>query len=161
MREFDTNGLRLCELQAFIFQESKDRFDCSTKVFFRRFLHSNILDVLDENESALVYFDEDDALNEIEEQFGKSEYGKEKFTYDQLFWIGYIYRYISYTRDMSTPLVVFYFPLEKMKEAYYVYHTQSEEWCISSLLTALELNENIFDKNYRMKEIIRKSLLLD
>ena len=39
MRELDTNGLRLCEYQGKLFEESASRFPCSTKVFLRRFYY--------------------------------------------------------------------------------------------------------------------------
>ena len=46
MRELDTNGLRLCEYQGKLFEESASRFPCSTKVFLRRFYYSKLLETL-------------------------------------------------------------------------------------------------------------------
>lgn len=43
-----------------------------------------------------------------------------------------------------------------MNELYYVYHTQSMENCISNLLELYNLNENIFDNNYRFKQVLLK-----
>lgn len=37
-----------------------------------------------------------DALREIEYQFGTSDYGTVKFGEEELYWMGYIYRYWSY-----------------------------------------------------------------
>ena len=48
MREFDHNGLLLAEYQGKLFEKSAD-LNCSSPVFIRRFLHSDLLKVLDEN----------------------------------------------------------------------------------------------------------------
>lgn len=91
------------------------------------------------------------------EQFGESEYGKNKFSAGSLFWIGYLYRYISYTREVSTKFIAKVFNYKKMDEVYYTFHTQDPEWCIQNLLELYDLTEDYFDKNYRLKEIIRNA----
>lgn len=50
MREFDHNGLLLllAEYQGKLFEKSYD-LNCSTPIFIRRFLHSDLLKTLDEN----------------------------------------------------------------------------------------------------------------
>ena len=107
MRILDTNGLRLCEFQAKLFEASVDRFDCSTSIFFRRFYYSNLLAILDKNNSSLLSLDVSEGLDEIERQFGKSDYGNEKISKEILFWVGYMYRYISYTRNINTQFLKF------------------------------------------------------
>ena len=154
MREFDLNGLRLAEYQAKLFEYSVDRFECSSSIFLRRFTHSNLLKQLDKNESSLISLDVNAGLQEIENQFGKSNYGKVKFSKDTLFWIGYLYRYISYTRNIETPLLMSFFSYKQLIELYYVYHTQDIEWCVRNLLELNNLTEDIFDKNFRLKKAI-------
>lgn len=158
MREFDSNGLRLAEFQATLFEKSVNRFTCSSKIFIRRFLHSNILTVLDKNESAKISFITDEALDEIENQFGKSTYGKIKYSSEALFWMGYLYRYISYTRDIETAFLFKIFKYEQLHELYYTYHTQDNEWCVRNLLELNKLTENIFDKNWRLRQAIMRTL---
>ena len=154
MREFDLNGLRLAEYQAKLFEASVDRFNCSTAIFLRRFLHSDLLETLDKNNSAILNLYVPDGLDSIEEQFGPSNYGKVKFSKDSLFWIGYLYRYISYTRDISTRVLFKTFSYTKLNELYYVYHTQDIEWAISNILQLHNLTEDFFDKNYRLKKFM-------
>ena len=50
MKKFDLNGLRLAEYQGKLFEDSINRFECSSSVFIRRFLHSDLLKKLDKNE---------------------------------------------------------------------------------------------------------------
>ena len=154
MREFDLNGLRLAEYQAKLFEASVDRFNCSTAIFLRRFLHSDLLETLDKNNSAILNLYVSDGLDSIEEQFGPSNYGKVKFSKDSLFWIGYLYRYISYTKDISTRVLFKTFSYTKLNELYYVYHTQDIEWVISNILELHNLTEDFFDKNYRLKKVM-------
>ena len=60
-------------------------------------------------------FDSKDILNDtksietiyeiVEQEFGESDYGTKKFGSESLFWIGYIYRYFSYTYNLSSKQV--------------------------------------------------------
>ncbi len=153
MKEFDHNGLLLAEYQGKLFEKSSE-LNCSSPIFIRRFIHSNLLEKLDNQ--VYLSLDVNEGIEDILEQFGDSSYGKEKYTRSSLFWIGYIYRYISYTREQSTKFVMKLFNYKQMNDVYYSFHTQDPEWCISSLLDLNNLNENIFDNNKRLKEIIRE-----
>ena len=51
-RKIDSNGLLMCKIQAQAFERSIDKMDCSSDVFIRRFMHSKIADLFD-NEGIL------------------------------------------------------------------------------------------------------------
>lgn len=153
MKEFDHNGLLLAEYQGKLFERSAD-LECSTGIFIRRFLHSDLLKALDANNPASVSLDVNEGIDSITSQFGKSDYGKEKYSKNALFWIGYMYRYISYTREVTTKFIMNLFPYKQMNEVFYSFHTQDPEWCIRSLLEMNNYDEKIFDNNERLKEII-------
>lgn len=155
MRKFDHNGLLLAEYQGKLFEKSYD-LKCSTGIFIRRFIHSNLLNTLDSNNPALLSLDVNEGISSIIEQFGDTDYGKTKYSKSALFWMGYIYRYISYTREVSTRFVMDLFAYKQMNDVYYTFHTQDPEWCIASLLDISGLDENIFDNNYRLKEAIKE-----
>ena len=146
MRQFDHNGLMLAEYQGKLFERSNE-LDCSTAVFIRRFLHSDLLSKLDSNNSSSLSLDVCEGINSILEQFGDTDYGKVKYSKSALFWIGYMYRYISYTREQSTKFIMQLFNYRQMNDVYYSFHTQDPEWCIKSLLEINKLSENIFDNN--------------
>lgn len=156
MREFDENGLRIAEFQAKIFEKSVELLDCSTKIFLRRFFRSDLLKKMDKNDSVFLTLDPIDGLFEIERQFGKTDYGKVKESKEKMFWIGYFYRYISYTRQTKTHLLIKWFPFEQLSILYSAYHTQDLEWCVRSLLIVNHLSENIFDPNWRLKQAMQK-----
>ncbi|MBR4162115.1 MAG: hypothetical protein IKR11_01255 [Solobacterium sp.] len=153
MRKFDHNGLLLAEYQGKLFEKSGE-LQCSTSIFIRRFLHSDLLVTLDKNNPALLSLDVNEGINSILTQFGDSNYGKIKYSQSSLFWIGYMYRYISYTRRCSTRLIMQLFNYRQMNDVYYSFHTQDPEWCIQNLLEINHLDKNIFDNNYRLKNII-------
>lgn len=155
MREFDHNGLLLVEYQGKLFEKSAE-LNCSTGIFMRRFLHSNLLKKLDTNNLYSLSLDVDEGINSIIEQFGDSNYGKLKYSKNSLFWIGYMYRYISYTREQSTKFIMKILDYKQMNDVYYSFHTQDPEWCIQSLLEINNLNEDIFDNNLRLKHIIKE-----
>ncbi len=154
MKKFDHNGLLLAEYQGKLFEKSSE-LNCSTGIFMRRFLHSNLLKKLDTNNPAMLSLDVSEGINSILEQFGDSNYGKVKYSKNALFWIGYMYRYISYTREQSSKFIMNLFCYKQMNDVYYSFHTQDPEWCIQSLLEINNLTENIFDNNYRLKQIIK------
>ncbi|MBO6113461.1 MAG: hypothetical protein J6P57_00135 [Lachnospiraceae bacterium] len=156
MKKYDHNGLLLAEYQGKIFEQSHS-LKCSTGIFIRRFLHSNLLKKLDTNNPSSVSLDVKDGLNSLLEQFGDSDYGKIKLPQSSMFWMGYMYRYISYTREISTKFIMKLFDYRQMNDVYYTFHTQDPEWCIQNLLEINHLNECIFDNNYRLKEVIKKN----
>ncbi len=156
MRKLDHKGLLLAEYQAKLFERSSE-LGCSTGVFIRRFLHSDLLRKLDTNDPYALSLDVNEGINSILEQFGSSSYGKIKYSKSALFWIGYMYRYISYTREITTGLAMSFFAYKQMNELYYTYHTQDPEWCVSNLLELNHLTEDVFDSNYRLKEVMKAS----
>lgn len=155
MKEFDHNGLVLAEFQGKLFEKSYE-LNCSTGIFIRRFLHSELLKRLDTNNPSLLSLDVNEGINSISEQFGETDYGEIKFSPSALFWIGYMYRYISYTREVSTKFTLQLFPYRQMNEVYFTFHTQAPEWCIQNLLEINNLPGEIFDNNFRLKVVMRE-----
>ena len=153
MKKFDHNGLLLAEYQGKLFEKSVD-LDCSTAVFLRRFLHSDFVKKMDKNDASSLTLDVNEGMQSIQNQFGKSDYGKVKYSKDALFWMGYMYRYISYTRGVTTQFVMKLLPYKQLNDVYYAFHTQDPEWCVRSLLEMNGKNEDIFDNNLRLKAVI-------
>lgn len=154
MRQFDHNGLLLAEYQGKLFEQSSE-LNCSTGIYIRRFLHSELLKKLDTNNSAALSLDVSEGNNSILKQFGDSDYGKVKYSKSSLFWMGYMYRYISYTREQSTKFIMSLFSHKQMNDVFYSFHTQDPEWCIRNLLSINNLDESIFDNNDRLKQIMK------
>lgn len=153
MRRFDHDGLLLAEYQGKLFEESTE-LGCSTAVFLRRFLQSDLVKKIDMNDVTSLSLDVNEGIRSIQSQFGETDYGKTKYSKSALFWIGYIYRYISYTRETTTKFVMRLFPYKQLNDVYYSFHTQDPEWCVQNLLEMNGQSENIFDNNLRLKAVI-------
>lgn len=153
MREFDHDGLLLAEYQGKIFEKSAE-LGCSTAVFFRRFLHSELVKKMDMNDLTSLSLDVNEGISSIQKQFGESDYGKIRYSKSSLFWIGYMYRYISYTRESTTKFVMNLFSYKQLNDVYYSFHTQDPEWCVKNLLEMNGQSEDIFDNNLRLKAVI-------
>ncbi len=126
MKKFDHDGLLLAEYQGRLFEKSSD-LSCSSGVFLRRFLHSDLLIMLDTNETSAFSLDVNDGMNCILEQFGDTDYGKNRYSKSALFWMGYMYRYLSYTREQPTNLIMKLFPHKQMNDVFFSHHTQDPE----------------------------------
>jgi len=118
-------------------------------------LHSQLLESLDKNDASLVTLDVTEGIRSIMNQFGDSKYGKEKYSKGSLFRMGYMYRYIAYTREQSTKYIMQLFKHKQMDSVYYSYHTQDSEWCVKSLLNLNNVSEDFFGNNKRLKAIIK------
>lgn len=153
MKTFDHDGLLLAEYQGKIFEKSTE-LRCSTAVFLRRFLHSDLLKKMDLNDVTSLSLDVNEGMESIQNQFGESDYGKKKYSKSAMFWIGYIYRYLSYTRGVTTKFLMRLFPYKQLNDVYYSFHTQDPEWCVHSLLEMNDQSEDVFDNNLRLKAVI-------
>lgn len=156
MKKFDHDGLLLAEYQGKLFERSTE-LGCSTAVFLRRFMHSDLVKELDKNNPTTLSLDVNEGMNNIQRQYGASDYGRTKYSEGALFWMGYMYRYLSYTRDISTKFAMKHFPYRQLNDVYYSFHTQDPEWCVQNLLEISGLSESFFDKNLRLKAIIAAS----
>ena len=153
MKTFDHDGLLLAEYQGKIFEKSTE-LQCSTAIFLRRFLHSDLLKKMDLNDVTSLSLDVNEGMESIQNQFGESDYGKNKYSKSAMFWIGFIYRYLSYTRGVTTKFVMRHFPYKQLNDVYYSFHTQDPEWCVHSLLEMNDQSEDVFDNNLRLKAVI-------
>lgn len=156
MREFDHMGLLFAEYYGKLFEKSAE-LNCSSPIFFRRFLHSDLLKQQEKESAELMSLDVNEGMWYILNQYGDTSYGREKYSKSTLFWIGYMYGYISYTREHRMSFVMKLFKNQQMNSVYYTFHTQDPEWCIRSLLELNRLPEDEFDKNKRLKRIMLAS----
>lgn len=146
MKKLDYIGSNLCDEQARIFVSSID-LDCSSKIFIRKFMKSKLALEIDNANSTLTMVDSEQGYcNMVKEN--DFSYGVEKFSVSELNWIGYIYRYISYTRQIKSKELYSLANASKMHDLYYVYHTMDPEKVADYILGNYEINKrnNIHNK---------------
>lgn len=158
MRQIDRDGLLLCKIQGNLFEESLSKTDCSSEVFIRRYMNSNVVKELD----SLSFLDDtkttDNIFEELNEEYGVSTYGKSRFNKEALYWMGYIYRYFSYTYDLSSKQVYKIIKPKELNEVYLPYHTFDPKFAIERILEEKNISlceDSLFNRNYDIFKKIR------
>ena len=156
MKKINKDGLLLCDLQAKTFESAVDLTSVSSEIFIRRFMNSKIAKAMD-NESILqTNIHEKDILDMVEEQYGKLKYVSIKYTHNEMFWIGYLYRYFSYTYDLSSVQVYKIVKPRELRGLFLAYHTMDTSQAIERILEAKGL---LFDEETEIRrqfEIFKK-----
>jgi hypothetical protein len=136
MKEFDRDGRLLCELQGAIFERSVTECKTSSAVFARRYMHSEYAARMDQPGFLDRPGNAEDAFEALDEQYGASSYGSEKFSKDEMYWIGYLYRYWAYVYEISSKAVYRESNVTRMHSVYYAYHTLDPLNAIQRLIDA-------------------------
>ena len=161
MRKISKEGLLLCKLQAEAFENSIDKMDTSSEIFIRRFMKSEIAKRLD-NESVLASnIQANDILELINEEYGISNYGSVKYTRNEIYWIGYIYRYFVSTYEMSSAQVYKIVKPKELRGLFLPYHTMDPAQAIERILEAKEMlvdEDAELRRQYEIFKRIRKEL---
>ena len=160
MKKINKDGLLLCELQATAFENSADKMDSSSEIFIRRFMKSKIAKRLD-NESVLESnIQANDILQLVDEEYGVSNYGSIKYTRNELYWIGYVYRYFAITYELTSAQVYRIVKPKELRRFFLPYHTMDPSQAIERILEAkgLLLDENMeLERQYKIFKRIRQS----
>ena len=62
-----------------------------------RFMNSSVAGRIDKGFFLCEASSNVSVISEIEEEFGKTNYGNVKFSENEIYWMGYLYRYWCYT----------------------------------------------------------------
>lgn len=154
MRKMDNYGLKLCQFQAELFKRSQKAAGCSSKIFIRRFMLSALAKRMDKEGFLYDSIDVSDALQEIEDQFGASEYGKDKFGEEELYWTGYLYRYWAYINGKSSKQIYKLIKPDELRKLYFPYHSLDPEQAIERIKEAKGIAEE--DDIKRGVEVLRR-----
>lgn len=161
MKKISKQGLHLCDLQAKTFESSIDLTSVSSEIFIRRFMNSQIAKLLD-NESVLqTNLHEKDFLSMIEEEYGSSKYGSVKYTHNEMFWIGYLYRYFCYTYELTSVQVYKIVKPKELRGLFLGYHSLDPAQAIERILEAKGLlldEEAELKRQYEIFKRIRKEV---
>lgn len=156
MKKIDKDGLLLCELQAKTFEESAESTEVSSAIFIRRFMNSNVAVLMDNSDILQMNIQEKDILERIEEEYGHSRYGSVKYAKNELYWIGYIYRYYSYTYELSSVQVYKIVKPMELRGLFLPYHTMDPAQAIERILEAKNLIRDEDVELQRQFEIFKK-----
>lgn len=161
MKKLDFNGRKLCQIQAKIFEESVDKMMCSSLIFIRRFMQSNLITKFDDYSFLVMSLDINDCFYEIENEYGISNYGKIKYSKNEMFWIGYVYRALAIIYKLSSREVFKLFNAKKIVTYYNIYHTFDIEKAIEKMMESINYHVPDFEKDaYKLlkKLVIREKM---
>lgn len=160
MRKISKDGVILCTLQAETFEKSVEKMDTSSEIFIRRFMKSEIAKRFD-NESILESnIQANDILELIDEEYGISNYGSVKYTRNEMFWIGYIYRYFAFTYNMTSAQIYKIVKPKELRDLFLPYHTMDPAQAIERILEAkgmLTDEKQELERQYEIFKRIRKN----
>lgn len=156
MRKIDSDGLLLCEIQANTFEKSIKKMDCSTEIFIRRYMKSDIVKMFDDESILDTNYQARDILDCINEEYGLTHYGSVKYHSDEMYWIGYIYRYYCYTYELKSIQAYKRIKPKELRDLYLAYHTLDPSQAIERILEAKNLPTNEEEEIFRQYEIYKK-----
>ena len=156
MKVIDDIGIKLCRMQAETFSLSSQKAMCSSAIFIRRFMNSDFASRLDHGGLVSEIIDSSIVFEELEAEYGTSDYGKEKYAAEELYWIGYIYRYWCYTREITSKQVYKIIKPKELRGLYFPYHSLDPKQAIDRILEAREIDEDNYTR--RGVEILRRIL---
>ena len=157
MRKIDHDGLLLCKIQGAIFEDSLKKTNTSSEIFIRRFMLSDIAKQFDSKAYLDGTLTKDEVFELIEEEYGESNYGENKYNSEVLYWIGYLYRYFSYTYELTSKQVYRYVKPKELNGLYLAYHTLSCAQAIERILEAKNISFDIDEQNKRLLQIIKET----
>lgn len=156
MKKISKDGLLLCELQAETFENSIDKIESSSEIFIRRFMKSEIAKRFD-NESVLESnIQANDVLELVIEQYGASNYGSVKYTRNEIYWIGYIYRYFAFTYELTSAQVYKIVKPKELRGVFLPYHTMDPAQAIERILEAKGILTDEKEELNRQYEIFKR-----
>lgn len=156
MREMDKDGLLLCDLQALAFELSVEKTTTSSEIFMRRFMNSEIVKLIDNDSILQQNIQPQDIIDLVEEEYKASKYGSVKYTKNEMYWIGYLYRYFSYTYELSSKKVYKIVKPKELRGLFLPYHTLSPAQAIERILEAKGMTFNSEDELRRQFEIYKR-----
>lgn len=156
MKKMNRDDLLLCELQAKAFENSIKKMDSSSEIFIRRFMRSKIAKRIDDESILDSNIQADDILDLVDEEYGISNYGSVKYTRNEMYWIGYIYRYFAITYELTSVQVYKIVKPRELRSLFLPYHTMDPSQAIERILEAKGLLTDEKSELERQYEIFRK-----
>ena len=146
-REFDFIGLQLCKQQADLFMHASEK-GIGSYYFVKRFVTSSLCDELDSlqilhsSNGEQIFWDENE----------KSILKQGQIIPPMVMhWIGYIYRYISYTENIKTLKLFKKINILYLASVYQPYHALDPKEAVKNIKESLGI-----DEEKRIKKVIEK-----
>lgn len=155
MRTLSEEQRRLCTLQARVFEVSGTASPCGSAVFVRRFMYSNFAKRLDDAPVSPVQAPLQQLVEDVDREFGKP-YGTKRYSADELYWMGYLYRYWQCATGKTSKAIYHIMGARELRNLYLPYHTLDPMQAIERIMESKGLDDSLPSIEYavvRMREI--------
>lgn len=136
MRDVSGEGLELCRLQGRIFERSLEAVSCSSAVFVRQFMNSDYATRMDEGAVLWEATTLDAVFDELKKEYGETTYGTERYGADELYWMGYLYRYWACSTGERSARIYKTVGAREMRALFEPYHTLDPAQAIQRIAEA-------------------------
>lgn len=138
-RQVDELDRMLCSIQARIFERSIEKSASGSAVFVRRFMRSGVAERMDGGGYLFESTTDDQVIEDVEAAYGDKPYGSEKYSPDEMYWMGYVYRYWCCWTGQSSKAVYRSIGARELRSLYYPYHALDVPQAIERIWEAKEL----------------------
>lgn len=140
---------KLCDIQGRLFELSIDK-GLGSASFVKCFMRSKVAEYLDSPYNRLQWAGEEYLLEELIDECGDDlEKSGKTISKDQIYWMGYIYRYWHCVRGTASKDIYKQAPYERMASNYLMFHSLSPELAIDDLI---EIDEQ-YRRQKKMKAL--------
>lgn len=138
MRQIDYDGLLMCRIQGRIFEMSLEYLNCSSPIFIKKYMYSDDARSMD----ICNFLNKTKSNIQVLEDIKDNSFGKIKYSKDELYWMGYIYRYFAYTYELSSKYIFKHLSSTTLKDLYYTYHTYDPSVAIEKIIENYDIGLN-------------------
>ena len=124
--------IQLCSIQGRLFELSLKK-GFASESFINRFMKSKCAADYDMSHNRLQWLGEGYIMEELIEECGDRLAKGEQYSKDQMFWIGYTYRYWHFLTGESSKKIVAQVPAKVMRMGYEGFHTEDMTLAIEDL----------------------------
>lgn len=133
---------KLCDVQGRLFELSIDR-GYDSEQFINSFMLSNLAKNLDSEFNSMQWMGEEYLLEELEyECNGSLVKNNRTISKDEIYWIGYVYRFWHYYKNENSKKIYKQANYERMKINYLMFHTMSVEMAVDNLIEIYNQRHN-------------------
>ena len=135
MRTFDAMGLELCSFQAKIFEASVSESNLSSPLFVKYYMYSREARSLDEGLFVTGFPDCERIISDMNIKY-RNVRGSRKYSEQAMYWMGYLYRYWCYTRQVPSRYVYNLIKPDELNALYFAYHSLDPDAAITRITEA-------------------------
>lgn len=123
MRNLDSDGFLMCKIQGRIFEKSIDTLKCSSPFFIKNYMQGDIARSMDILAFLNTTISDDRVLYDMQDL----TYGSNKYTKEEMYFIGHFYRYVSYIYEIDSKKLYTLLPCRILRRYAYTWSLEGPD----------------------------------